>query len=324
MRIIMFGTGPFAVPTFQSLLDSSHDVLALVTRPIRDPGKRRKSAENPARDVAVRCQVPVFEPPSCNDSEFIQKLTGIEADLFVVCDYGQILSRDCLSAAKLGGINLHGSLLPKYRGAAPINWAIYYGETKTGVTIIHMTPKLDGGPCLAQSEIEIGPTETAEELEPKLAVLGVQPVHQAIEKLACWDGSSPLGTKQDPELATRAPRLKKSDGAIVWSRSATQIVNQIRAFQPWPGSFTSWHSDQLKQPIRLIVLAAEGVPNDQPAIHQPGQVAFCDKSRLLIQTGDGILSIKQIQPAGKRAMAIEEFLRGRHPNVGDPMSETPQ
>ncbi len=249
MRIIMFGTGPFAVPTLRSLLDSNHQILALVTRPIQDAGKRRKTAANPTRDLADNRAIPVFDPPTANEAAFVQQLTNLQADLFVVCDYGEILSRDCLGAAKLGGINLHGSLLPKYRGAAPINWAIYNGDEQSGITIIHMTAKLDGGPCLAQAVLDIGLEETTADVEPKLAELGVESVHVAINMLEAWDGESTIGTKQNPQLATKAPRLKKSDGQIVWSRSAQQIVNQIRAFQPWPGSYTNWSAQNLKQPL---------------------------------------------------------------------------
>ncbi len=307
MRLIMFGTGPFAVPTFESLLDSEHDVVWLVTRPIADSGKRRKSAENPTRDVAQQRGVEILDPVNVNDPEFVARLIDCHADLLIVCDYGQILSRECLAASRLGGINLHGSLLPKYRGAAPINWAIYHGDAVTGVTTIHMTAKLDGGPCLIKSETEIRPTETAEEIEPRLALLGVEPVLKSIAMLESWDGETPIGEKQDRQRATKAPRLQKSDGRIDWTRSATQIVNQIRAFQPWPGSFTSWDSTKLKQPLRLIVHRATAQEDDSNQ-WRPGQVAIADKHQLVIQAGEGRVSIEQIQPAGKRAMPIEDFL----------------
>ncbi len=338
MRLIMFGTGPFAVPTFESLLKSEHDVLALVTRPIGDSGKRRKTSENPTRDAGEAHGLPILDPQSANDSDFVQQLVEMKADLFVVCDYGQILSRDCLAAAKLGGINLHGSLLPKYRGAAPINWAFYNGDPVTGITIIHMTPKLDGGPCLAKAETEIEATETAESIEPRLAQLGVEPVHQAIAMLQAWDGESVIGELQDKSRATKAPRLKKADGLIVWSRTATQIVNHIRAFQPWPGTFSNWESENLKQPMRLIIHQVsvfdwpdlEEAENPEKADnnpettsdfdaekYEPGQVVLVNKNHLVVQTGEGLLSIEQIQPAGKKPMRVQDFLRGKPPAVGD-------
>jgi methionyl-tRNA formyltransferase len=324
MRIIMFGTGPFAVPTFKSLIESPHDVLTLVTRPILDSGKRRKSSENPSRDVAQQKGIPILEPPSCNDGEFVHHLASLEADLFVVCDYGQILSKACLGTSRLGGINLHGSLLPKYRGAAPIAWAIYHGEHETGVTIIHMIPRLDAGPCLVQASIPINPQDTTETMEPRLAELGVRPVHESIEMLQQWDGQSELGQRQDPQLATRAPRLKKADGLIDWTRTAVEISNQIRAFQPWPGSFTHWNADPTKPPMRWILLEANPVQADdlehETQTCPAGGIAFCRKNRLWVQTGEGILSIDRIQPAGKRGMLIGEFLRGRQPKSGDQLS----
>ncbi len=316
MRLILFGTGPFAVPSFQSLIDSNHEVLALVTRPIADAGKRRKTAENPTRDLGVAKGLTVLDPADANDPAFVATLAEYAADLFVVCDFGQILSNECLSAARLGGINLHGSLLPKYRGAAPINWCIYNGDTVTGVTIIHMTPRLDGGPILATAETDIGPTETTEQIEPRLAELGVQPVYDSIAMLEKWDGESTIGDPQDQSMATKAPRLKKSQGLIDWTQSASQIINHIRAFQPWPGTFTNWPNAG-KQPLRLIVHVASIASDVSSTTGKPGEVIACDPERLIIQTGDGALSIDLIQPAGKKPMPIADFLRGRQPAVGD-------
>jgi methionyl-tRNA formyltransferase len=314
MRVIMLGTGPFAVPTFKSLLDSDHEVVTLVTRPIHDAGKRRKSSVNPTRDVGMAAGIKILDPANVNDVDSVALLKLLDADLLVVCDYGQILSRECLAAARLGGINLHGSLLPKYRGAAPINWALYHGETTLGITVIHMTATLDAGPALAQADLCVAPNDTAATIEPRLAELGAPQVLHALELLSQWDGKSPIGEKQDRQLATKAPRLKKSDGLIDWKRTAKQIVDQIRAFQPWPGTFTNW-CPQDKQPLRLIVHWAEAVDSpDAPIVCAPGEVALSDKTRLLVQTGDGLLSLKRVQPAGKRQMNIEEFLRGHPPS----------
>lgn len=318
MRIIMFGTGPFAVPTFQSLLNSSHEIPLLVTRPIPDSGKRRKTVANPTREAGEAANLEIFDPASINTPEAIEKLRSYDPDLFVVCDYGQILSRECLGIAKLGGINLHGSLLPKYRGAAPINWAVFHGDTKLGITVIHMTRKLDAGPALQFAGLIATEDETAEDLEPRLAGLGVPAVHSAIEMLESWDGESPIGTKQDPELATKAPRLSKSDGAIDWNRSRTEIINQIRAFQPWPGSFTNWQRSS-GQPIRIIVHKARRLSEQDECNSEvePGQACLSTKSELAVMTGDGPLKLVEIQPAGKRKMEIAEFLRGYSPEIGD-------
>ena len=178
-----------------------------------------------------------------------------------------------------------------------------------------MTPRLDGGPILVTAETAIGPTETAEEIEPRLAELGVQPVHDAIAMLKKWDGESVIGQPQDQALATKAPRLKKSQGQIDWTQSATQIINHIRAFQPWPGTFTHWHGP--KQPLRLIVHAASMTTNSSGQIVEPGQVVACDAQLLVLQTGDGMLALDQVQPAGKKKMPIADFLRGRQPAIGD-------
>ena len=248
MKIVFMGTGPFAVPTFQSL-NNDHEIPVLVTRPTVTV-RRGKQPPNPMRDAAVELGIPVLDPPSVNDNEFIKTLSDYAADLLVVCDYGQILSRTCLAAARLGGINLHGSLLPKYRGAAPVNWPIYFGDPTTGVSVIHMTPKLDGGPVLTSASTEIGDDETAAELEPRLSQLGVPCVHEAIALLEDWDGEKIIGQVQDSNLATPARRLNKKDGLIDWTRAANEIRNQIRAFQPWPASYSFWVRNQ--KPMRLI------------------------------------------------------------------------
>src|SRR5437667_5750819 len=180
MRLLVLGTGPFAVPMFQSLLDSRHEVLALVTRPTPRPKEREKEAANPMRLLAESRGVPVHAPTSINSEEGKQLIAQLAPDLFVVCDYGEILAADVLSLVPLGGINLHASLLPKYRGAAPIQWALLNGESETGVSVIHMTPRLDGGPILAVRSTAIGPEETHPELEQRLAALGIEPVHNAI------------------------------------------------------------------------------------------------------------------------------------------------
>lgn len=313
MRILVMGTGPFAVPTFNWLLESSHDVLGLITRPTRPAKGRHAEPVIPMREVAEAHGLEVHAPESINEAESIELLRKFAADLFLVCDYGQILSREALATAKLGGINLHASLLPKYRGAAPINWALLEGETETGVTVIHMTPRLDGGPCLVQRSVTIGENETAGELEARLAALGVDAVREAIDKLAQWDGESILGHLQEPSQATRAPRLAKSDGEIQWSHSARQIFNRLRALQPWPGVFTHWQGK--KQPLRLIVDWLEVVPDEQ-STKEPGMVSVSDGQRLWVATGDGVIAITRIQPAGKRTMEIDEFLRGHAIEVG--------
>jgi methionyl-tRNA formyltransferase len=324
MRIVMMGTGPFAVPTFQWLLDSNHAVVALITRPARSTGARRPPP-NPMREVAEPTGIEIHSPDNINDGASLSLLAGYAADLYVVCDYGQILSADALATSRLGGINLHASLLPRYRGAAPIHWALYHGESVTGVTVIHMTTRLDAGPCLVQQSTPIGPDEDAEQLELRLAKMGPQAVSRAIDMLAAWDGQSPLGVVQDMALATRAPRLKKNDGRVDWRRSADQIAHQVRAFHPWPGSYTLWLRDAapLRIVLRRVHADSESIP-DRP----PGTVARVDAQHAWVACGEGTLRLDAVQPSGKTVIAIAEFLRGypMRPDdrLGDADESTPR
>ena len=320
MKIIVMGTGPFAVPTFEWLLESEHEIPMLVTRPIEDPGKRRKSQANPMREFAEQAGgLEILDPANVNDERSLAALREVQADLLMVCDFGQLLSRDALTTTRLGGINLHGSLLPKYRGAAPINWSVYNGDTETGVTVIHMTPRLDGGPMLVQRTIAIGADETAEQLEPRMSALGVSAVADAIAMLDSWNGVDEIGTIQDQSLATRAPRLNKQQGNLDWSRTARELFNQIRAFQPWPGSFTHWvsaDSDAANNPpLRLIVQRAEVV--DASVTVSQGTVQSVTESTIIVATAGGLLGLLEVQPAGKRTMTVTEFLRGRSVKTGD-------
>ncbi len=222
--------------------------------------------------------------------------------------------RETLALARHGGINLHASLLPKYRGAAPINWAIYHGETETGVTVIHMTPQLDAGPLLVQHRTPIGATETALELEARLAEGGSKAVLEAIDKLV--RGTSG-GIEQDPALATKAPRLKKEDGLVDWSRSAADIVNQVRALQPWPKTYTFWQPHG-HESVRLILEKVRATDAADAEGRAPGTIFQAHDDILIVACGAGLLQIDAIQPAGKRVMTAGEFLRGHHlhPAIG--------
>lgn len=316
MRLIMMGTGPFAVPSFRALLNSQHDLAALVTRPAKPVHGKLAGPVNPMRQVAEERGLPVLEPQSINTDEAQQALRKLNADLMVVCDYGQILSLGTLACTPLGGINLHASLLPKYRGAAPINWAMYHGEQETGVTVIHMTSKLDAGPCLVQRRMVIDANDTALEVEAKLAELGVPAVLEAIELLA--SGQQAQALPQDPAQATRAPRLKKADGLVDWSRAATAIRDQVQALQPWPKTYTFWRRPEGGEPLRLILEQVHA--DDVPANAAPGTVIEARASRLAVACGSGSLRILKIQPAGKRVMATDDFLRGYAVKDGDTFS----
>ena len=300
MRLASLANGPYAVPMLEKLVDSQHDVALVVTRP---PRGRQKQAPSPVHEVAVKRQLLTCAPASVNEPSDCERLRALGADLLVVCDYGEILTDQVLATTRLGGINLHGSLLPKYRGAAPVAWAILNGEKETGNTVIQMTTGLDAGPCLAVERIAIDPEETAAELEARMAATGAELVLRVVDDLEA-DRIQPI--TQDGSAVTRAPRLKKSDGQIDWSRSALEIKNQVRGLDPWPRAFCDW-SRSGRPPLRMIVyrvaLAGEGTTDP------PGTVIEAE-DRLVVATGDGRIEILEVQPAGKRKMTAQEFLRG--------------
>jgi methionyl-tRNA formyltransferase len=311
MKIVMMGTGSFAEPTFQKLLESPHEVVGLVTQPDRAAGKERGStrqAGQPMKTLAIERGMPVLQPERINTPEGVEALKSLGPDLLVVAAYGQILSKEILGVAPLGGINVHASLLPKYRGAAPINWAIYHGETQSGVTIIRMSIALDAGEMLAQEAVDILPDETAGELEARLGPLGARLAIDIVDKLA----QGPVqGRPQDKNQVTKAPKLTKEHGLIDWSRPGIAVCNQIRAMQPWPTAYTYLHR-QGAEPLRLILQRAV-VTTERPAIAAlPGAVAKDDAgNKLWARCGDGVwIEIAELQPAGKRRMAAQEFLRG--------------
>jgi len=310
MRLVMMGTGPFAVPTFCRLFETHHNVVALVTGPLKD--RRPGIPPSPMRGIAEAHGVPILDPEDINTPDCQARLAGLDADLLVVCDYGQILSSATLAQSRLGGINLHASLLPKYRGAAPINWAIYRGERETGVSVIHMTPRIDAGPIIAQASSPIQPDENAAEVEARLSGLGAELVCQAIESLESRH-AEPL--PQDPALASKAPRLKRTDGLIDWRRPAAAIKNHIRAFEPWPKTYTFWHRPA-GPPMRLI-LGPVAVLSDVNPGSPPGTVIEAARDRLVIATGEGAVVVAGIQPAGKRLLTAREFLNGHRVQPGD-------
>jgi methionyl-tRNA formyltransferase len=321
MRIVMMGTGGFAIPSFEAIVQSNHDVVALYTRPTKVPARKRsKPPRNPMREAAEALGVTdIRDPDSINDDAVVAELKALAADLFVVCDYGQILSVDALAAAKLGGINLHASILPAYRGAAPINWAMYDGQPTTGITVIHMTPRLDAGPSLEQIEVPIEPTENVIELEERLAILGVGAVLRSIDQLAAWDGERPIGKVQDSKKRTKAPRLQKTDALVDWSRTSQQIFDQVRAFKPWPGTYSFCYRTG-NEPLR-VQIEAVSITNVAPG--QPGEFVADEEGRwdraLLVSTGNGVVRLDQVKPEGRKLVSDKEFLNGQPIQAGDRM-----
>jgi methionyl-tRNA formyltransferase len=311
MRLLMIGTGPFGVPMYRGLYETDHEVVALVTAPLKQRGNRLLPA-GPMRDIAHEHRTPVFDPDDINSEPARARLAAYEADLLVVCDYGQILSADTLATTRLGGVNLHASLLPKYRGAAPINWAIYHGETETGVSVIHMTPRIDAGPVIGQGRTPVGPDETAVELAVRLAEIGAWLMRRAIDSI---ETGRLEALPQDPALICRAPRLKKSDGLIDWTRPAEAIRNHVRAMEPWPKTYTFWHRPK-GGPLRLIV-GPVSVTEAPDAETGPGTILEAAGDRIVVGAGRGAVVLTSLQPAGKRLLPVEQFLRGYHVQPGE-------
>lgn len=322
MRIVMMGTGTFAEPTFEALLAGPHPVVGLVTQPDRPAGHERGSTRQVGKGmkaIALARNIPVFQPESINTPEGVAGLRAMQPDLLVVAAYGQILSNDVLSVPLKGGINVHASLLPKYRGAAPVAWAIYHGEKQTGVTIIRMSVQLDAGDILLQEAVDIGPEETAGELEARLSHLGARLAMQAVEQIA---NGTAKGTKQDKTQATKAPKLKKEHGLIDWNRWQSEIINHIRAMQPWPTAYTFFHQ-QGKPPLRVLILRAQysvEYPLTYYSSWNPGSVwVLPNHQELWVKANrEGhFVELVELQPAGKRRMSAAEFLRGHPIQAGD-------
>ena len=330
LRIVVMGTGPFAVPMFAALCRSGQHIVAVVTRPDHAAAGRRP-AKNPMREAAVAAGLPVFDPEHINTPEAITSLAQWSPDLLVVCDYGQILSPFTLAVATLGGINLHGSLLPRHRGAAPVQWAILAGDPLTGVSVIHMTPKLDAGAVIVARATAIEPDETAPHLEQRLAELGAEAVLDAIQRLfaaaqlsaaqtAGGTGNAlDVGTPQSQSQATRAPRLTKADGIVNWSLPAAQIERMRRALEPWPRTSTFLARGGSEQTQRLVLedVAVAQSALARPASDDSGTVLEASPSGILVACGEGTaILIHRLVPEGRRSMSAAEFLRGHSLRVG--------
>ena len=311
MRLVMMGTGVFAEPTFESLLAAfPGQVVGLVTQPDRDGGNKRGSTRQTGKGMATIAEaagVPVARPVSINTPDGLAELRAFDADLAVVAAYGQILKPDVIAAPRQGMVNVHASLLPKYRGAAPVAYAIWKGETRTGVTIICITPGLDSGDMLAQEALDIGPDETTGELEARLAVVGAKLAADVVRRL---HAGPVAGEKQDPALVTKAPKITKEMGLIDWTKPAEEICRQVRAMQPWPTAYTFLHRPG-KEPLRVIVSKADTHFGTQPSEHfVPGELySYTDGTHQYLAVHGGV-RVLELQPAGKRKMTAEEFLRG--------------
>lgn len=299
LRIIFMGTPDFAATTLQALIDGPDEVVAVVTQPDRAKGRGKKLTPPPTKVIAEAAGIPVLQPTKIKTEEFRNGLLTYQPDLFVVAAYGRILPPSILNLAPLGCINVHGSLLPKYRGAAPIQWAVINREPKVGVTIIQMNEGMDTGDILLKSSIEPAKDETAGSLFVKLADLGSKTLLKAVKGLK--EGTV-IPIPQEHELATNAPMFTKNDGCISWDKDADELEGLIRGLDPWPTAFCFLNGKRLRLFNPEVVHKDSNLP--------PGNVVQVDKRGILVACGKNCLLVREIQPEGKKRMSVEAFLCG--------------
>jgi methionyl-tRNA formyltransferase len=310
MRIIFMGTPAPAVPSLQRLLDDGHEIVAVWTQPDKPAGRGDKLHAPPIKDFAVEHGLPVEQPKKVRTDEAKELFASYNADAAVVVAYGRILPPEFLRAPRRGCINVHFSLLPLYRGAAPANWAIVNGEAKTGVTTMFIEEELDSGPILLQRETAIGETETAPELLQRLAVTGADLLSETLAQL---DELTPR--PQHHQDATLAPILRKQDGLINWTSNAAAIERSVRGFQPWPTAYTQHKSS------RLIIWKAAVTDSESPDA-TAGEVLIAHGDDLVVKCGEETaLRLFEVQPEAKRRMSVRDFLNGTHLKIGDRFGE---
>ena len=296
MRVLFYGTPAFAVPTLEALLDAHH-VVAVVTQPDKPAGRGQRVTAPPVKERALAAGLPVLQPARLREAGWAERLAELGADIAVVVAFGQILPKAVLDVPARGSINIHASLLPRYRGAAPIAWAIIRGETETGITTFQMDPGMDTGDMLLREATPIGPAETAGELATRLAPLGAAVI---LRTLADLDALTPV--PQDHRQATLAPRLKKEDGWLRLGEPARALVDRVRGCNPWPGAALAAASS------RLLIWRATVVPH--PTTAAPGTLVKTGPGATAVATGDGLLLPVEVQPENRKAMPWEDFLRG--------------
>lgn len=306
MRILFAGTPDFAAECLKALLNSEHEICAVYTQPDRPAGRGRKLTPSPVKQLALEHQLPVEQPLNFKSEDSLQTLAAYDADLMVVVAYGLLLPQKVLDTPKLGCINVHASLLPRWRGAAPIQRAILAGDTESGVGIMKMEAGLDTGPVLLEARCPINETDTAQDLHDRLAALGAETLLQSLDDV---ESRLKQAQPQDESQSTYARKLDKQEALIDWQRPAAEILRQINAFNPWPVAQTQWQGDTMR-----IWRAQLG---DRIRSGQPGEIIAVGKQGLDVQTADGILRITQLQLPGKRAMQVRDFLNANTIDVGD-------
>ncbi len=300
-KIVFMGTPEFAVPALKALIAGPDEVSGVVTQPDRPRGRGRKLLPSPVKVEAQKADIPVFQPEKVANPDFVETLKGLEPDLFVVCAFGQILPQRVLDIPRIMPINIHGSLLPRYRGAAPIQWAILNGDKETGITIMKMDAGMDTGPMLLKRSLPIGPETTFGELSRKMAILGAEALMEALDLL---EKGRLKEVAQPEEGVTYAPPIKKEQLKIEWDAPAWNIHCQLRAFDPRPGAWTIMEG----QRVRLF---SPQLVSDEAIDHGPGTVLKADEDGLLVSCSDRALLIKEIQWPGKKRIPVCDFLRGR-------------
>ena len=297
MRIVFIGAGDVGLPTLQALLNSEYVVVGVVTQPDKPVGRAQLIEPPPIKKALAGAKMPILQPPRIKERQAIEEIRALMPDVIVVAAYGQILPRDVLEIPKIACLNLHASLLPRWRGAAPIQAAIVAGDPETGITVMYMNEGLDTGDIMLQNKTNILPTETGGSLHDRLANIAPETLLAALRLLA--EGNAPR-IPQDNTLATYAPKLNREDGEIDWSESADVIERKIRAFNPWPGAFMTIDGKNLK-----IFSASVADLSDEP-----GKILRSDKE-LVVAAGTNAVSLGEVQLEGKRRMSVAEFLRGR-------------
>ena len=305
MRIIFMGTPDFAVPVLQSLINSRHEVVAVVTQPDRPKGRGKNMQFSPVKECALAHNIPVMQPVNVSVPEVIDELRAYEPELIVVVAFGQFVTKKIREMPKYGCINVHASLLPKYRGAGPIQWAVINGEKESGVTTMYMCREIDKGDMLLKDTVMLDPKETGDSLHDKLSMMGGPLLLKTIDQLE--DGSA-VRIPQCEEESTYAPKLEKTMGNIDWTMDADRIERLVRGLNSWPGTFTKIHGNRVKI-WDCDVVCQEALTESQAAA-EPGTVIISEKDQLIVKAGNGALSLRMLQPEGKKNMTVDAYLRG--------------
>lgn len=306
MRLVFMGTPEFAVPVLEGLVASEHEISGVVTQQDKPKGRGQKVLPPPVKEIAQRNNLKVFQPVKARDPQFLEVLESLRPEVIVVAAYGQILPKAILELPAFGCINVHASLLPKLRGAAPINWAIIRGEEKTGITTMLMDEGMDTGPILLQKEVMIAPDENTGTLHDRLAQLGCEVL---LETLAALGNRAISPRPQNHELATYAPKLKKEDGKIDWQESASKIAKLIRGLDPWPGAYT--------QTNKGVLGIWKAFAFDFELYARPGVVWEVESETIYVTTAEGALAVKEVQLESRRRMTVREFLLGHEVVKGE-------